>query len=124
MGYSTTSIGAWNTWVPTHTGYSANPTAEVARYCLIGKMCTVEYNSTAGTSNATSTTMTLPFASNQAVVFSTGIAVDSGAGATTTLRMDLTAGSNIATLYKSPAATVWTATGNKGVKFQFTYEIQ
>lgn len=124
MGYSATSSGVWQTWVPTHTGYSANPTAEVARYCLVGKMCTVEYNSTAGTSNATTITMTLPFASNQTVVFSNGVAVDSGAGATTTPRFDLTSGSNIATVYKSPAAGTWTATGSKGVKFQFTYEIQ
>ena len=51
------------TWVPTWTGFSDNPTSVSATYIRIGKFCHVTLNGTAGTSNATTLTVTLPFTS-------------------------------------------------------------
>lgn len=51
----------WQTWSPTFTGYSSNPTGGVYRYCIVGKICHFlirEPNT--GTSNAASLTISAP----------------------------------------------------------------
>ena len=112
------------TWTPTFTGFSADPTNVVARYSLNGKWCTLTCTMTSGTSNATGFTITLPFTARAVTVHSGALAVDNGTGQGTPLRVDLAASSNIATLYKTPAGTAWTASGSKGCRMEFTYEIE
>ncbi len=112
------------TWVPAWTGFSADPTAVTARYILIGKQCTVWLFSTAGTSNATTTTVTLPFAAaNIANQAGMTFPKNNGAFLTSPGRIYTTASSNIGTLDKDIAGGAWTNPGGKGVVFNFTYEI-
>ena len=60
---------AGGTWTPTWGGFSAAPTSGSAFYIKIGKLVLAYVNGwAAGTSNATTKTITLPFASNHAVV--------------------------------------------------------
>lgn len=125
-------IGQWYDWVPTWTGFSVNPTTTVARYCVIGKLCTIYLRAVGGgTSNATTTTVTLPFAtpntaSNQMVfaiqAVNAGVVV--GATGTTTAVIQTRSNSNIADLFTSFASAAWTASGTKGVSISsFSYEI-
>lgn len=54
---------AWQTWSPTHTGFSAAPAGGIYRYRYIGDEIEIEIvEPTDGTSNATTFTMTLPVA--------------------------------------------------------------
>jgi hypothetical protein len=125
MSIVTQSIGQYQSWTPTLTGFtSATPTVTSARYSLNGKMCHVQFAMAASASNATTFTITLPFTSKILNIIVGGQAVDNSAAVTTALRADLTAASNVATLYKSNGATVWTGSGNKGARFEFTYEIE
>ncbi len=125
MGYTVQNLGQWQDWTPTITGFSsATPPYVHARYVLIGKTCVIHFYQLGQTSNATTFTMTLPFASASASNHCTGTATDNTAGVTTPIRVDTAAGSNIATLTKAPAATAWTATGAKAAKFTLIYEIQ
>jgi hypothetical protein len=53
--------GAWQTWTPTYTGFSAAPTGGTYRYKVVGKTVHVAVKTpNNGTSNSTSFTMTLP----------------------------------------------------------------
>lgn len=125
MSIVTQALGEYQTWTPTVTGFSSStPTIATSKYTLIGKMCHVQFAMTATTSNATSFTITLPFTSKNLMLFAGGQAVDSGATQATPLVASLTAASNIATLYKTPALSAWTVSGNKGARFEFTYEIE
>lgn len=123
-GFITQSIGQWQAWIPTFTGFSADPTGVTARYTLNGKMCTIYLNSSApGTSNATTFTFTLPFAAanTAAQVFT---CVGMNAGTQQQCRIQTAANSNICTCYSSPAAAAWTASGNKMIyPSSYTYEI-
>lgn len=110
-------------WSPTITGFSANPTGGVHRYSLNGKKCTVYTNFTGvGTSNATSKTITLPFAAANTVLQNVvNQGQDAGVGAY--IRITTRLNSNVADLYPSATTTSWTATGNCIFRFSFTYEI-
>lgn len=112
--------GAWTTWATTYAGFSADPTQSLL-YFKVGRMVTVfagSDNST-GTSNATTFTMTLPYAAVAAVRIPI-TAVDNTSN-TTVGRADTAASSTTLTLYTSIAAATWTASGAKGVVFCFSY---
>ena len=113
----------WQTWVPTYTGFSADPSTITARYILIGKLCTVHlFAAGAGTSNATTFTVTLPFAAaNTSIQYHHILAVDNGV--VSTGRLALAVNSNIVTLSKAITGTAWTASGTKNADFTITYEI-
>lgn len=54
--------GAWVAWTPTLTGWSANPTGGNYYYYEVGKMITLSISQpNAGTSNATTCVISLPF---------------------------------------------------------------
>jgi hypothetical protein len=117
-----TQANSTSTWIPTFAGFSADPTAISARYVLNGKWCTVSLTMTAGTSNATTMTVTLPFAA-LGIVTHNPIVVNSGTSQTG--RIVTAAGSNILTCTATPASGAFTATGAKNVFLAgFTYEIQ
>lgn len=118
--YSNTSY----TYSTSFTGFSANPTAVTARYTVNGKIVTVYWSMTAGTSNATTFTMTLPLtAANTTEQYSaSSSARDNGAATTTFIRTRVN--SNVADLYKVTVGGAWTGSGTKGVTSSFVYEIQ
>lgn len=109
------------TWSPSWTGFSANPSGGVAEYTLVGDICTVWLYPNLGTSNATTCTVTLPFAAkNQtAAIVSVVNNGTNAAGVITT-----SAGSNVITAYATAASGAWTASGNKRVVLSgFSYRI-
>lgn len=126
MGYSVRSVGIPRDWIPTITGFTTAPSYNFARYVVDGKMCTCWFSMAAATSNSTAFTITLPFTAKNASSHSCSLAVDNGSGVATQGYMTLAAGSNIATLFKSPqsGAGAWTASNGKAVRFEITYEIE
>lgn len=124
MGYSVQSVGQWQTWTPTFTGFSADPTNVNARYSVNGKMCTVICEMTAGTSNATSFTLTLPFTAGTVRVFAPVQVQNNGTIQTGAGRVFTTIGSNVLTVNLTLAGGNFTSSGTKAVWFTFTYEIQ
>lgn len=124
MGFSAQNIGSLSTWVPVFTGYSVDPGVTTASYSLVGKLCTIVLVTTTGTSNATTTTFTLPFSAAVVASHAGTISFNNGATDTTNLRGDLTVGSNVCTVYRNAAALAWTGSGTKGFRISFTYMIQ
>lgn len=119
---STSNIaGAWTTWTPTFTGFSVNPTISAARYIKIGKLCTIYLKAYNGsTSNATSMTITLPFAAaNTDTQAMPVMVVDVGSFFTGIIQT--TANSATASVFNANF-TNFTNSGNKGVYAIFTYE--
>jgi hypothetical protein len=120
-------IGTWQTWTPTHGGFSADPTV-VAKYCLIGKLLFLSINTTvAGTSNATSYSLTLPpgfvSATGRSQIFVSGIGTNNSAGLTTPVRVTASSGSGTLTLQINPTGNTWTASGTKSASFNGFIEI-
>ena len=122
MAHVAQSIGQWVAYVPTWTGFSADPTSVTARYTLNGKMCSVYVvPGSQGTSNATTFTVTLPFNAKNVCAYVIRVA-DSGTWQTGLLTT--AAGSNIATVYKTTAAGAFTNSGVKGTMFNILYEAE
>lgn len=113
MGYSAQSIGTWQDWTITWTGFSSNPSGVTSRYSLNGKICSIWIAvSSAGTSNTTAFTITLPVAASSSGVQQMLVRVaDNGTFAVG--RLSTRAGSNIADVYPSVSGTTWTASGSK-----------
>ena len=116
-------------WTQTFAGFSANPTGKTNSYYVDNYRVYVDSQiGSAGTSNATSYTETLPFASYYALKLNvTGWSQDNGTGQTTNPGVSLSIGSNIATLYKDPngpyGGSAWTNVGNKMAQYAFNYVV-
>jgi hypothetical protein len=114
----------WITYSPTLTGFSVLPAGFTGKYKLIGKTCFVQvYNPSGnGTSNSTTTTVTLPFNAKSFGVCSFLYCINntSTAGFATGLT---TAGSNVVDIFLN-TNTIWTASGGKRINGSFTFEIQ
>ena len=113
--------GAWLPYTPSPTGYSGTPTVTAARYHQMGKTVELDYHVT-GTSNSTSAGFTLPVAPKSSGIYLTRI-TDAGTDATTPGIAVFTAGSTSVALYKTAAASGWTASGTKqiimyGIKYE------
>lgn len=115
------------TWVPVWTGFAAasDPTGVQANYVLIGKMCFVTlYLTGNGTSNATTMTVTLPFAAASGFTQTNRITPNNN-GALVAGGIAITrSNSNIMDCYKDATSLAWTASGGKSCAFTFTYLIQ
>ena len=120
--------GAWQTWTPTITGFSANPTGGIYRYKLIGKLIIVSISMpNAGTSNATTLTITAPFTAatiTNMIWSASGTVVDN----TSTIVLGsgrILPNENIINFYTGPSSSnVWTASGTKRVAFlTIIYEV-
>ena len=123
---SAVDVGVWIDYTPVWTGFSADPTGVIAKYHLVGKVCTVLLESTVnGTSNANTKTVTLPFPSGAGL----GMAVhqflnDSGLSASLGSGV-LTAASNVLNLFTDFAAGVWPVTGDcRILRLILTYEVE
>jgi hypothetical protein len=121
--YATNPQGypGWFTYTPTYTGFSADPTPD-AKFCVVGLMCTVLHQGSAGTSNATGFTLTLPIASAVAGQYQWALARDNGTVAAAPGMIEFAASSTL-TLYLTGAATAWTNSGSKMAHFTATYRI-
>jgi hypothetical protein len=116
-------LGSWVNYTPVWGGFSADPTILRAVYFRIGKMCTVHVNTSGGTSNATTLTVTLPFPAKynnpQAA-----LCVNNGSTVVPWGRIDPVASSSVANGYITSGAGAWTASGAKRISFMITYEIE
>lgn len=123
MGYSVQSIGKYQTWTPTFTGFSADPTNVVAQYSVNGNMCHVSLTMTAGTSNATTFTITLPFNASITTNTLTQLVTDNATNQTAAGACVVNSGSNVISIYKTMALGAFTASGGKGCRLNFVYKI-
>lgn len=112
----TKADGFWQPWNPVFGGYSANPTITTARWMSIGSETHIVYKQNAtGTSNATTTTITLPIKAKQVQgaflyqVVNNGAATTGGTGVCET-----TAGSTTLNCYLNPSLGAWTNVNAKG----------
>lgn len=104
------------TWIPTVTGFSANPTATY-QYKVMGRHCLCIIDQTAdGTSNATTLTITAPFSGK--TYSSAGywhFGRDNGATITSGGRLTTGAGSNVITANTNFGSGGWTAANGKRI---------
>lgn len=117
----------WKTWVPTLTGFSADPTGTAYRYTLIGKTCHVSVSQTlAGTSSLTTFTITAPFTAatvaNAVWTNKLSYAMDSSTPVDTGYVRIFSGGSSFE-LLKNVSPGTWTNSGFKTAYFSLTYEV-
>ena len=119
-------LGAWYSWTPSYSGFSSNPTGGTAKYIKIGKTVIARLvGASAGTSNATTYTVTLPVVALEGISQAgMGWAMDGGTSQTAPCRLDTRLGSNIADVYKTLGAATWTNSGQKICEFTIWYEAQ
>ena len=106
--FSTSTKAGWSS--PSGTIY----------YKKIGFQVWVIFN-ISGTSNASSTTFTLPYANNSGEFYFPCLGVDSGTAISTFALGVLGSGSSTATFYSSTAGGGWTSSGTKQINGQFWY---
>ena len=112
----------WFNWTPTWGGFSINP-GGTNRFMIQGNTCFVEREvGVAGTSNATTCSLTLPVAA--AVVNGRFLVMcyDNGAWLNT-VGGNYAAGSTTLNLFPTISGGVWTATGSKDTLMRGFYEI-
>ena len=122
-------LGDWQTWTPSFTGYSANPTGGVYRYCVVGKICHfVIREPNAGTSNGAVITISAPLTAATVTgaqwIFPAGLA-DNNVTLTAWGRGRIGSGESAFTFGTNPAIDGgFTSSGNKRVStFSGFYEI-
>ncbi len=111
------------TWTPAWGGFSADPTGGVAKFVKVGRLVKASLNAwAAGTSNATTKTISLPFASESAdVMAGMGHAFDNGAFSNNPCRIDTRGASVTADVYRDLNVTAWTASGSCVFDFTIVY---
>lgn len=115
------------TWTPTFGGFSVAPSGCVTRFRRIGKLVWATLTQcAAGTSNATTFTVTLPVAAAAAFVAAgMGNVMDNGSFLANPGRLDTRGGSTTADVYSTLGAAAWTASGGKTADLgQIIYEAQ
>ena len=114
----------WQNYTPaSQTGWTALPTGGYY-FVLIGKLVIVRISMTAGTSNATTAKIALPYssASINATTGTNGYATDNGTGLTAASRWDIPASSSTINFYTDMVAGAWTASGTKRIYCVAFYE--
>lgn len=117
----------WFNYTPTFSGFSANPTGTISRYYPeVGKMTVEHREALAGTSNATSFSVSAPVACvsiTNGAWQTPGMGTDNGTiGATPALVQIASASPTTIACYKDWAATAWTSSGSKRIIFMLQYE--
>jgi hypothetical protein len=116
------AIGASSAYVPTITGFSANPTIS-ATYWQLGKIVIYTvYSSAVGTSNATTFTLSAPVVSINNGIKSYAVGTGQDSGTNTAVTAEILPNTSTVNLYKGPATTAFTNTGNKSASFTLIYE--
>lgn len=108
----------WQSWTPTLTGFSVNPTIVVATYIQFGKLVLVNYEQNAGTSNATGLTISAPVtaATRANAIWGTRLRTvyDNGAYSTGPGVATIASGASTIGLYfNQNGSTLWTNSGAK-----------
>jgi hypothetical protein len=116
--------GIWSEWTPVFTGFSVDPTINVARFTQIGNLVTARINMGNGTSDATTFTVTLPVAAHASGIqnFSVDQVTDDGTVRSTPGFLKTRVGSTIADVFLSSSSGAWVASGSKKAQFTITYE--
>lgn len=108
-------LGAWTSWTLSYGGFSANPTGQTARFTRIGKtVIAFMDDGTAGTSNATTYTVTLPVAPGSTRLV--GVCYYNEDGAVSSASPAIIygrSGSTTADVYHDQKAAAWTNSGTK-----------
>jgi len=116
----------WFDYAPSETGWSSGPDG-VFRYNINGRICTVTYVMTSGTSDSTVATLGLPIVSatvtNGMWVGANGGAYDNGVAITVATRWLINSGSNSVSFYKDMGTSSWTSSGTKRISGVLSYEI-
>lgn len=117
---------AWFNWTPALTGFSADPTNAVYRFCMIGGTVFLKVRQgTAGTSNATTFTVGLPITAssitNDGQWGTPGFYVDNGVTKTGGAVGISAVANTIANCYTDDLG-VWTGSGSKRIAFMLAYE--
>ena len=123
--YNSKVLGAWQSWTPTQTGWTALPTG-IYNYMLVGKTCYVNIYISAGTSNATTATLSLPFTASSATNMwgVCGRSMDNGVTLTAPSIWNVNGGATSVQFGKAYGAVGgWTASGTKRIDCQFFYII-
>lgn len=117
----------WLEWLPTYTGFSADPTHTCRYHLDERKVDFMVCGTVAGTSNATTFTLTLPFTPRSlagAIVWRGTVAcVDNGAYLAPLGGYKIPDNNIIMNLYTGAAAGVWTNSGTKYADLNGWYEI-
>lgn len=113
----------WFNYTPTLTGYSVNPSIELAAFKIAGITCFVKVRAwSGGTSNTTTLAHSLPVAvGTDNSEMPMGRAYDNSGFLTTTAQA--TWSGSTATFYPNPRGDGWTNTGGKGVIGTYCYRI-
>lgn len=116
--------GLWKAYTPaSQTGWTALPTGTY-RYAVVGKLVFLVI-AVSGTSNATTTSIALPFAAPHSVGTrsgATGYAVDNDVALTGASRWAIVQGGGTIDFYSNMALGAWTASGKKAVYCTAIYE--
>ena len=115
-------------FVPTFTGFSADPATTVYRYKPSSGSMQIDIRQTAnGTSNATTFTMTLPVTAatvtNMVWISANASIVDNSAGVTTPGSIFVSSAGTVMNIYTNQQAAGWTSSGGKRLAIgNITYE--
>lgn len=122
--YSHVPMGIWIPWTPVYTGFSADPTAGAARFILLGKLVIlIHHRTTAGTSNATGFTISLPVTAGGISRHGVARITDNGTVQTAMGLVEISTGApTIMTIFKDQAGAAFTASGGKNATFGIEYE--
>lgn len=122
--YIASLIGTVGTWTPSFGGFSTPPTVDQANYIKDGKRCTIHVAmSGSSVSNATTFTITLPFAAANTATqsFTLFLPVDNGSTLSVLGRLVTRVNSTTADLFTSVTSGTWTASGVKRASISITY---
>lgn len=112
--------GIWQTWNPSFTGFSANPSVMLSKWTQFGKMIRIDLNTLTGTSNSTGFTFSLPVKAKDYFSGIAPIIVDNGSFQTTPGRVSVS--STTCSITKDCATGSWTSSGTKYAAANLTYE--
>jgi len=113
----------WFGYTAIYTGFSADPTTVGSQFKIIGNLIYINhYEVTAGTSNTTDFTVSLPVNASgiSRAYFKPTYATNNSANIESSLGLILGGGS-VANLYSTGGGGAWTASGTKRASFQAVY---
>ena len=114
--------GIWQPWTTTHGGFSADPTFTALIWMQVGKTVFLHSQAAgAGTSNATTYTMTAPIKADDAVRNTCPESHNNGVAGTSPALAEFTVDSVTINFFQNVSKAVWTGSGAKLVSPQLSY---
>lgn len=113
----------WFNYTPTWTGFTAAVPTGTVKFSIYGRACTVYVGAdTAGTSNSTGFSMSVPVTASGGTTYAAGTGLDNSAFRTTPCRAEIGNGATAVTFGLSASGGgTWTNSGTKFWLGQFTY---